>query len=73
MIEVLAQSSESNVGFKVNGKITPEDYDILLPKIDEAISAYGTINLLVVMGDFEGWSGMDAAKADFQFGKEQYH
>jgi len=73
MIEILTQSSGANLGFKVSDKITAEDYDVLLPKIDEAISAYGTINLLVVMGDFEGWTGLDAAKADFKFGKEQYH
>ena len=73
MIEILTQSSEAILGFKVSDKITAENYDVLLPKIDEAISAYGTINLLVVMGDFEGWTGLDAAKADFKFGKEQYH
>ena len=49
-----------------------EDYDTLLPELDKAIAAHGKINLLVVMEDFEGWKGMDAAKADFQFGKHQY-
>jgi len=72
MIEILAQSSDGAVGFEVSGKIIVEDYDILLPKIDEAIAAFGKINLLVVMGDLKGWDGLDAAKADFRFGTEQY-
>ena len=72
MIEILPQSSETCIGFKVSGKVTAEDYDVLLPKLDEAISAYGEINLVVVMGDFEGWAGLDAAKADFKLGTRQY-
>ena len=72
MIKILPQSSEAAVGFEVSGKIIVEDYDILLPKMDEAIAAFGTINLLVVMGDLKGWDGLDAAKADFKFGTQQY-
>jgi len=72
MIEILPQSSETCIGFKVSGKVTAEDYDVLLPRLDEAISAHGKINLLVVMGDFEGWAGLDAAKADFKLGTQQY-
>ena len=52
--------------------MTAEDYDVLIPKLDEAISAHGKINLLVVMGDFEGWKGMDAAKDDYKMGTQQY-
>lgn len=72
MIEILPQSSETCIGFKVSGKVTAEDYDVLLPRLDEAIRAHGKINLLVVMGDFEGWAGLDAAKADFKLGTQQY-
>ena len=72
MIEILSESTESCIGFRISGKVTAEDYDVLLPKLDEAISAQGKINLLVVMGDFGGWSGLDAAKADFQLGTQQY-
>jgi hypothetical protein len=72
MFEILPESSGAAVGFKVSGKVTADDYDALMPKLDEAISAHGKINLLVVMGDFEGWKGMDAAKADFKFGNQEY-
>ena len=72
MIEFLPESSESCIGFKASGKLSAEDYDTLLPKLDEAINSYGKINLLVVMGDFEGWAGIEAAKDDFKFGTHQY-
>ena len=72
MFEILPQSTETCIGFNVSGKVTAEDYDVLLPRLDEAISAHGKINLLVVMGDFEGWKGMVAAKDDFKFGSHQY-
>ena len=72
MIKILPESTETCIGFQISGKVTAEDYDVLLPKLDEAIAASGKINLLVLMGDFEGWGGLDAAKADFQLGTQQY-
>lgn len=72
MFELLPQSTETCIGFKVSGKVTAEDYDGLLPILDKAIAAHGRINLLVVFGDMEGWESLDAAKADFDLGMEQY-
>jgi hypothetical protein len=72
MIQILPESTDTCIGFKISGKVTAEDYDTLLPKLDEAIAAHGKINLLVLMEDFEGWVGFDAAKADFKFGTHQY-
>jgi len=72
MFEILPQSTETCIGFKVSGKVTSEDYDVLLPQLDRAIAASGKINMLVVMGGFEGWAGLEAAKADFELGTHQY-
>ena len=72
MIEILPESTDTCIGFKISGKVVAEDYDVLLPKLDQAIAAHGHINLLVLMEDFEGYDGIDAAKADFQFGAHQY-
>ena len=72
MIEILPQSTDTCIGFKVSGKVTSEDYDVLLPVLDKAISAHGKINLLVEMGDLKGWADLDAAKADFKLGTQQY-
>ena len=72
MFEILPESTESCIGFKMSGEVSAEDYDILLPKLDEAIAAHGKINLLVVVEDMEGFDGIEAAKDDFRFGTHQY-
>ena len=72
MIEILSQSTDTCVGIKFSGKITAEDYEVLLPKMDEAIAASGKINFLVVMGDFKWRGGLEGAKADFKMGTQQY-
>ena len=72
MIEILSQSAESCIGFKMAGKLTEEDYEILFAKMDEAIRAHGKISLVIVMGDFKGWENLEAAKADYQMGTQQY-
>jgi hypothetical protein len=72
MIQILPESTDTCIGIKISGKVTAKDYDTLLPKLDEAIAAHGSINLLVLMEDFEGWVGIEAAKADFKFGTHQY-
>lgn len=72
MIKILPQSSESCIGFHVSGRVTSEDYNVLLPLLDEAIAASGRINMLVLMRDFEGWVGLEAIKADFELGTHQY-
>ena len=71
MFEILPESTETTIGFKISGEITAADYDTLLPKLDEAIAAHGKINLLVLVEDFD-FKGFDAAKIDFQFGTHQY-
>ena len=72
MIEILPKSTETSIGFKISGKLTGEDYENLLPKLDQAIDEHGKINLLVLMEDFKGKFEFDAAKADFHFGTHQY-
>ena len=72
MFTILEKSEGNCLGFKVSGKAQKEDYEMLLPKLDEAISVYGNINLLVVLEDFEGWDGLDTAKTDYEFGTHQY-
>ena len=73
MLELLGQSTDTCLGFKVSGKLNAEDYDVFLPKLDETIAAEGKINLLLVMDHFEGYADIEVAKTDFEFGKHQYH
>ena len=72
MIEILPQSTDICVGFKFSGEITAEDYNVLVPKLDEAIAASGKINFMVLMDDFKWRGGLEGAKADFEFGTHQY-
>ena len=72
MIELLPQSTDKCIGFKFSGKFVAEDYDVMLPKLDEAIAASGKINLLIVMDDFKWRGGLEDAKADFKMGTQQY-
>ena len=72
MIEILNQSTENCIGFKISGELTAGDYEVLLPKLDEAIAAQGVISMLVLIEGFDGWAGLDAAKADFQLGTRHY-
>ena len=72
MIEILPESTEACIGFKLSGEVTAEDYDVMVPKMDEAIAAAGKINMLVVMGDFKWRGGLEGAKADFRMGTHQY-
>ena len=72
MITMLEESKDNCLGFKVSGKVEKEDYETLLPRLDEAIAAHGIVNMLVVLEEFEGWDGLDTAKMDFEFGKHQY-
>ncbi|MCJ7536920.1 MAG: STAS/SEC14 domain-containing protein [Anaerolineales bacterium] len=72
MIEILPESTENCIGFKISGEIDAEDYDTLLPKLDAAIAAHGKINLVVVLENMEGFDGIEAAKDDFHFGTHQY-
>ena len=72
MFERLPESTEDTIGISVSGKVTAGDYERLIPMLDEAIAAHGKINFLVVLGDLEGWEGLDAAKADFRLGTHQY-
>ncbi len=72
MFEILEESTETCIGFKASGKAVVADYEMLLPRLDEAIEAHGKINMVVVLSDFDGWGELGAAKEDFQFGKKQY-
>ena len=72
MFEILEKSTENCIGFKASGKAVIADYEMLLPRLDEGIEAYGKINMVVVLSDFEGWGELNAAKADFHFGTKEY-
>ncbi|MGI8891654.1 MAG: STAS/SEC14 domain-containing protein [Chthoniobacterales bacterium] len=54
------------VRVQVSGKLTQEDYDQLIPSWKETIARHGSMRLLLIMEDFEGWK-LGAAWDDFRF------
>jgi hypothetical protein len=40
----------------VSGKLTREDYERLVPEVEQRIRQYGKLRILVVMRDFHGWN-----------------
>lgn len=72
MLQILEESRSGVVGFKISGKVSAADYDVLLPVVEQAIGESGSINMLVLLEDFKGASEMEAVKKDFHFGTQQY-
>ncbi len=72
MIEILPESTETSIGFKVSGKIEAADYEVLVASVNEAIDKHRRVNLLALMGGYEGVKGFDTIKADFSFGTQEY-
>ncbi len=54
------------VRVRVSGKLTQEDYDQLIPLWEETLEHHGTMRMLLVMENFEGWEPR-AAWDDFRF------
>lgn len=52
MIEPLEDLPAGVIGFRASGTVDASDYrDRLVPAIDAALDAYGTVNCVVVLGD----------------------
>jgi hypothetical protein len=42
---------------KLTGKLTKEDYEHFVPKVESLIKEHGKLRILVQMHDFQGWAG----------------
>jgi hypothetical protein len=42
---------------KLTGKLTNEDYEHFVPKVESLIKEHGKLRILVQMHDFQGWAG----------------
>jgi hypothetical protein len=67
MIEILSQSTESCLCFRLSGKVTGEDYQKFLTTLGEHIKTSGEVNLVMELSDFESYGDFEAAKEDFKF------
>lgn len=66
MYRILDESSDNVVGMKVDGKLTKEDYGVLLPYLENLINQSGPVSLLCDMTSFEGIE-IEAFWEDFKF------
>lgn len=69
MLEKMSQSSGNVIGYKITGKIMPEDYEQLVPEVEALVAKEGHIRLVIDMTQFQG-EAMKAWGADWQFGRE---
>lgn len=64
---------EGNIfAVRATGKLTHADYQAFLPELEELISQFGTISLLIELDNFSGWA-LSAVKDDVQFSFKHNH
>jgi hypothetical protein len=69
VLEKLDGSAGRNLGYRISGDVTREDYDVLRPQTEAAINDFGSVNLLCDLTAFK-WEKIGAWKADLEFGHE---
>lgn len=71
MIEYLPASTPACLVVKFSGKLRGAEYRELIGKVESAIQANTTVNLVLVMQDLE-FPEWEAIKADAHFGVKDY-
>ncbi|WP_292393861.1 STAS/SEC14 domain-containing protein [Mesorhizobium sp.] len=66
MIEVIS-APENVAAFRVVGTVTAQDYDKVIPAIEEKLSEHEEIGVLADLTDLEDMTG-DALRRDLQYG-----
>ncbi len=69
MIAKLGESSDKVLGFKVSGTVKKDDYQVLIPEVENAVQANESVHLLLDLTDFK-WEAVEAWGLDLKFGRE---
>ncbi|WP_119422110.1 STAS/SEC14 domain-containing protein [Desertibaculum subflavum] len=72
MYEVMPESDGDLLAIKVRGKLAKSDYARLRPWLDQQLAVHPRPSLLVLMQDFEGWSGAGALVEDLRLDAAHY-
>ena len=72
MLTMMEQSTESCLGIKVSGTLEAGEHEKVKPVLSNAIKAHGTVNLVIYIEDFEGYSDADALRQDVQMALDEY-
>lgn len=73
MLTIQKQGSGNVVAIRASGKLTHEDYEMLLPKLTEVAEEHGSVRMLIELEDFQGWEPKaiwDDLKFDVRHGSE---
>ncbi len=69
MLQFLPVFEGNTIAVRASGKLSHEDYQAFLPKLEEQIKELGKVSILFELDNFQGWD-LQAAKDDFKFGME---
>lgn len=69
MLQFLPVFEGNTIAVRASGKLSHEDYQSFLPKLEEQIKELGKVSILFELDNFQGWD-LKAAKDDFKFGME---
>ncbi len=69
MIVQIPVQEDNIVAFRISGKLTHEDYQTFLPRLESLIKENGKLSVLIELHDFKGWD-LEAAWDDFRFLEE---
>lgn len=73
MYEVMSETDGDLLAIRVQGKLGKDDYARLRPWLDRQLAAHPCPSLIVVMEDFEGWSGAGALLEDLKLDAAHYN
>src|SRR4051794_20150213 len=66
MLSLTEQAGGKILDVKISGKLSKEDYQEFVPRVEKLIKDYGRIRMLVTMHDFHGWE-LGALWEDIKF------
>ena len=66
MIKELARSYENNLAFEIIGKVTLNDEESWISRLDVITDTYEKFNVMVVLGENASW-GLDAGISDIKW------
>jgi len=69
MLQFFPVFEGNTIAIRATGKLSHEDYQTFLPKLEEQINELGKVSVLFELDNFSGWE-LEAAKDDFRFGME---
>jgi hypothetical protein len=71
-VEFIEQTQQPVLEIRLEGKLTKDDYERLIPEAERMIEDHGKGRLLVIMHDFHGWD-VSAAWEDTKFAIKHFN